>query len=37
MIRAALLLPIQAFGLAGFMYATFGWLIVPPSQIMGLF
>lgn len=31
------LLPIQFIGLLAFLYLTAGWLVLPPSAILGAF
>lgn len=37
MIARFALLPVQFLGLCALLYASAGWLIVPPSVILGVF
>lgn len=35
MIRTALLFPLKAAALAAFLYVLGGWMLLPPSVILG--
>lgn len=37
MLRTIAFFPIKLAAMAGFFYACGGWLIVPPSMILGAF
>lgn len=37
MLKSVLLFPIRAAGMAAFFYAFGGWMLIPPSAILGAF